>query len=214
MSFVDRINSALRSVPVWVLYVAGAVWPAWLLYLAATGSMGAEPVKALEHELGRLALKALILGLCVTPLRAVVGINLIRFRRAIGVLTFYFVSAHLLVWLVLDVQILSEIWKDILKRPYITVGMGAFLLMVPLAITSNNWSVRKLGPTWRKLHRLVYPAVLLGGVHFIMVGKTWEIDALIYMVVIAMLLGWRIWQAYKKRKRRAQSTTSVSRATT
>ncbi|SEV87288.1 sulfoxide reductase heme-binding subunit YedZ [Aliiroseovarius sediminilitoris] len=194
MTMVDRINTASRKVPVWVLYVAGALWPAWLLYLAATGSMGPEPVKALEQELGRLALKALILGLLVTPLRAVAGINLIRFRRAIGVLTFYFVSVHLLVWLVLDVQILSEIWKDIVKRPYITVGMGAFLLMTPLAITSNNWSVRKLGPKWRKLHRLVYPTVLLGGVHFIMVGKTWEADALMYMAVIVTLLGWRVWQ--------------------
>ena len=198
MPLVDRINTALRKVPVWVLYVAGALWPAWLLYLAATGSMGAEPVKVLEHELGRLALKALIVGLCVSPLRSITGVNLIRFRRAIGVLTFYFVTTHLLVWLVLDVQILSEIWKDILKRPYITVGMGAFLLMVPLAITSNNWSVRKLGPKWRKLHRLVYPIALLGGVHFIMVGKTWEADALMYMAVVVALLGWRVWQATKR----------------
>lgn len=209
MTLVDRINAALRKLPVWVLYVAGALWPLWLLYLAGTGDMGPEPIKPLEHELGRLALQALILGLVVTPLRAMTGVNLIRFRRAIGVLTFYFVSCHLLVWLVLDVQILSEIWKDIVKRPYITVGMAAFLLMTPLAITSNNWSVRRLGPKWRKLHRLVYPTVLLGGVHFIMVGKTWEKDALLYMAVILCLLGWRVAQSYRKRQGRRRSGSTA-----
>ncbi|MCK8485467.1 protein-methionine-sulfoxide reductase heme-binding subunit MsrQ [Aliiroseovarius sp. S2029] len=212
MSLVDRINAAARKMPVWGLYVAGALWPAWLFYLAASGGMGAEPVKALEHELGRLALKALILGLCVTPLRAMTGLNLIRFRRAIGVLTFYFVSVHLLVWLVLDVQILSEIWKDILKRPYITIGMAAFLLMVPLAITSNNWSVRKLGPRWRKLHRLVYPIAILGGVHFVMIGKTWEKDALLYLAIILALLGWRVMQTAKKRRNREHGAQVARRS--
>ncbi|MCK8463519.1 protein-methionine-sulfoxide reductase heme-binding subunit MsrQ [Aliiroseovarius sp. S1339] len=211
MSVTDRINTTLRKVPVWVLYSIGALWPAWLLYQAATGAMGVEPVKALEHELGELGLQALIVGLAITPLRAITGVNLIRFRRAIGVLTFYFISTHLLVWLVLDVQILSEIWKDILKRPYITVGMAAFLLMTPLAITSNNWSVRKLGPSWRKLHRLVYPTVLLGGVHYIMVGKTWEVEPLLYMAVILTLLGWRVTQARKKSKSRRQPSAGASR---
>ncbi|WP_289044247.1 protein-methionine-sulfoxide reductase heme-binding subunit MsrQ [uncultured Aliiroseovarius sp.] len=211
MGVVDRINAASRRVPVWTVYLLGALWPAWLLYLAATGSMGVEPVKALEHELGRLALQALIAGLLVTPVRTITGLNLMRFRRAIGVLTFYFVSTHLLVWLILDVQILSEIWKDILKRPYITVGMAAFVLLLPLAMTSNNWSVRKLGPKWRKLHRLVYPAALLAGVHFVMVGKTWEVDALVYLSLILALLGWRVVQAYKPGKSRRRVTKDASR---
>ena len=211
MAVVDHINTAARKVPVWALYIIGALWPAWLFYQAATGAMGPEPVKTLEHALGELALQALIFGLAITPLRAIAGVNLIRFRRAIGVLTFYFVSAHLLVWLVLDVQILSEIWKDILKRPYITVGMGAFLLMIPLAVTSNNMSVRKLGPKWRKLHKLVYPTVLLGGIHYIMVGKVWESEALIYMAVIVSLLGWRVWEARKKSKKRRSPSNMTNR---
>ena len=211
MNVVDRINTALRKVPIWVLYTIGALWPAWLLYQAATGAMGVEPIKALEHALGELGLQALILGLAITPLRAIAGLNLIRFRRAIGVLTFYFIAAHLLVWLGLDVQILSEIWKDILKRPYITVGMAGFLLMTPLAITSNNWSVRKLGPSWRKLHRLVYPTVILGGVHYVMVGKTWEAEPLVYMAVILTLLGWRVVQARKKSKSRRQPVARATR---
>lgn len=213
MRVSDHINTYARKLPVWVVYAIGLLWPAWLFYLAISGAMGIDPVKALEHELGELALQALIAGLLVTPLRAITGINLIRFRRAVGVLTFYFVATHLLVWLVLDVQILSEIWKDILKRPYITVGMAAFVLMAPLAITSNNWSVRRLGPKWRKLHRLVYPAVVLGGVHYIMVGKTWEVEPLIYMAVILALLGWRAIQALRKRKPRVGNASSESRVT-
>ena len=213
MSVVDRINAGARKLPVWVVYTAGLLWPVWLFYLAVSGAMGIDPVKALEHELGELGLQALIVGLAITPLRAVLGVNLIRFRRAIGVLTFYFVAAHLLVWLVLDVQILSEIWQDILKRPYITVGMGAFILMLPLAITSNNWSVRKLGPRWRKLHKLVYPAAALGGIHYIMVGKTWELESLTYMAVILSLLGWRLYDSRKKQRgRRAQSGNSAKLA--
>jgi len=211
MSVVDRINTVLRKPPVWVLYIGAALWPVWLVYLAATGAMGVEPIKELEHELGELALQTLILGLAVTPLRALTGINLMRFRRAIGVITFYFVSTHLLVWLVLDVQILSEIWQDILKRPYITVGMGAFLLMLPLAATSNNLSVRKLGPRWRKLHRLVYPAALLGGVHYVMLGKTWETEALTYLAIILALLGWRVLNALKKRRLRKSNAANQPR---
>ncbi|MHA6265878.1 protein-methionine-sulfoxide reductase heme-binding subunit MsrQ [Aliiroseovarius sp. CAU 1755] len=213
MTVVDRINGGLRKIPVWTVYTIGALWPAWLFYLAATGAMGVEPIEALEHALGELGLQALILGLLITPLRAVTGINLIRLRRAIGVLTFYFISTHLLVWLVLDVQILSEVWKDILKRPYITVGMAAFLLMTPLAITSNNWSLRKFGPSWRKLHRLVYPTAILGCVHYIMVGKTWELEPLVYLAVVLTLLGWRVLQARKKSKARLQSSARASRVT-
>ncbi len=206
------LNTALRHVPIWLVYLLGTLPPLWFLYLGLTGGLGVEPINALERELGDLALQALVLGLAVTPLRRLVGLNLMKFRRAIGVLTFFrraigvltffYVLAHLLVWLVLDVQILSQIGADILKRPYITVGMGAFGLMLPLALTSNNMSVRKLGPRWRKLHRLVYPAALLGGVHNIMVSKTWQGDSLAWMAVILLLLAWRVADSLQKRRSR------------
>lgn len=195
---VDRVNTLLRRVPIWLIYLVGALPPFWFLYLGLTGGLGPEPINALERELGELALQAVILGLAVTPLRQTIRLNLMKFRRAIGVLTFYYVAAHLLVWLVLDVQILSQILADIVKRPYITVGMGAFLLMLPLAVTSNNLSVRKLGPRWRKLHKLVYPAAVLGGVHYVMVAKTWQVEPMIYLVVILALLGWRGMKSAQK----------------
>ena len=134
----------------------------------------------------------LIAGLAITPLRRVVGLNLIKFRRAIGLLTFYYVVCHLLVWLFLDVQIVSEIWADIIKRPYVTVGMLGFVLMVPLAVTSNNWSVRKLGPRWRSLHKVVYLIAVLGALHFIMLTKGFQLEPLIYMAVILGLLALRL----------------------
>lgn len=188
----DRLNSALRRIPVWLVYIVGALPAPYLLYLAMTGGLGVEPIKELEHELGELALQLLILGLAVTPLRRFVGLNLMKFRRAIGVLSFVYVFLHLLVWLVLDVQIPSQIWADIVKRPHITVGMVGFVMLLPLAVTSNNWSLRKLGVAWRKLHRLVYPAVLLGGVHYMMLVKGLQLEPILYLMVIVGLLATRL----------------------
>ncbi|WP_299779534.1 protein-methionine-sulfoxide reductase heme-binding subunit MsrQ [uncultured Roseobacter sp.] len=192
MTVVDRINAFARRVPTWVLYILYLLPVPWLLYLAQTGGLGREPIKALEHELGEIALQLLIIGLTITPLRRHLGINLLKFRRMFGLLAFTYVSLHLLVWLVLDVGILSQIWADILKRPYITIGMAGFVLLIPLALTSNNWSVRKLGAGWRKLHRLSYVAVLLGGVHYMMLTKTWALEPVIYMAVILGLLALRL----------------------
>lgn len=189
---VGAVNTGLRRVPPWALYILLILPAPWLLYLGATGGLGVEPIKALEHRLGEFALQLAILGLAVTPLRRLVGLNLLKFRRAIGIMTFVYVFLHLLVWLVLDVQILSQIWADIVKRPYITVGMGAFALMVPLVMTSNNWSVRRMGSGWRRLHRLTYPAVLLGGLHYVMLAKGFQIEPLIYLFVIAVLLALRL----------------------
>lgn len=185
---MQRLNQILRRVPVWLLYLVGLLPAPWLFYLALTGGLGVEPIQALEHEYGELALQLLILGLAVSPLKRFTGLNLMRFRRAIGVLTISYAGFHLIVWLVLDVQIPSQIWADIIKRPYITVGMAAFLLMLPLAITSNNASVRRLGPAWRQLHRLVYPAAVLAGLHYVMLAKGFRIEPLIYLLTISGLL--------------------------
>ena len=189
---MDWVNRMVRKVPTWLVYIVGLIPVPLFLYLAQTGGLGREPIKALEHELGELALKLLIVGLAITPLRKLVGLNLIKFRRAIGVLTFTYVALHLLVWLVLDVQVLSQIWADILKRPYITIGMLGFVVMIPLVITSNNWSVKRLGAGWRRLHQLTYLVAILGGIHFIMIAKGIQLEPLIYMAVILGLLAYRL----------------------
>ncbi len=185
---MHKLNQILRRVPVWAVYIAGLVPVPWLFYQGMTGGLGVEPIEALEHEYGELALQLMILGLAVTPLRRLTGLNLMKFRRAIGILTLSYVVCHLLVWLVLDVQDPGQIWADIIKRPYITVGMVAFVLMLPLGITSNNASVRWLGAAWRRLHKLVYPAAILAGLHYVMLVKGFQIVPLIYLFVILALL--------------------------
>ena len=134
----------------------------------------------------------MIAGLIVTPLRRTIGLNLLRFRRAIGVMTFVYALAHLTVWAVLDVQTLSRVWADILRRPYITIGLAGFLSLIPLAATSNNWSLRKLGARWRKLHRLTYAAALLAALHFLWLAKGLQLEPLIYAGVILTLLIYRL----------------------
>ncbi|ATF19764.1 protein-methionine-sulfoxide reductase heme-binding subunit MsrQ [Phaeobacter gallaeciensis] len=189
---MQRINTLLRAVPVWLVYVAGVLPAGVLFYQGLSGALGAEPIKALEHEYGELALQLLVATLAITPLRRLLGLNLMRFRRAIGLLCFFYVSCHLLVWLLLDVQLLGQILADILKRPYITIGMAGFMLMLPLALTSNGISVRRLGARWRPLHRLTYPAAVLGALHYVMLAKGFQLEPLIYMAVILLLLALRL----------------------
>ncbi|MDP4991637.1 MAG: protein-methionine-sulfoxide reductase heme-binding subunit MsrQ [Marivita lacus] len=185
---VDYLNAALRRVPAWVLYILAPMPVLVIFYLGLTGALGIDPAKRIEHELGLWSLWLLIAGLAVTPLRRWVGLNLLKFRRAIGVITFFYLLAHLLTWLVLDVQF-QNVWADIVKRWYITVGMAAFVLMLPLALTSNNWSLRWLGSgTWRKLHMLVYPIAILGSLHFLLLVKGFQWEPILYAAVIAVLL--------------------------
>lgn len=186
------INQALRHVPTWIVYLGGLAWATILFWQGATGQLGVDPVKALEHNYGQAALILLIAGLAVTPLRRLAGLNLLRFRRAIGLTAVFFVLCHVLVWAALDVQALSRVWADIVKRPYITVGMVALALLLPLATTSNNRSVRRLGANWRKLHRLTYPAVFLAAVHFVMLRKGFQIEPLVYAAGCVLLLGLRL----------------------
>jgi len=187
------MNAGLRHVPPALVYLGGALWAAWLFWLGATGGLGAEPINALERAYGDAALKLLVAGLAVTPLRRFVGINLLRFRRAIGLTCFFFVVAHVLVWALLDLQSLARIWEDIVKRPYVTVGMAAFVLLVPLALTSNNLSLRRMGAAaWRRLHKLTYPAAILGALHYLWIAKGFALEPLIYMAAILGLLALRL----------------------
>lgn len=193
MSLVDPINKVARKLPTWPFYAIGLAVPFWYLYLGFTGGLGVEPIKELEHRLGLLGLQVLVATLMVTPLRRFAGLNLLKFRRMLGLTAFYYICAHLLTWLVLDVGNLGAIWADIVKRPYITIGMVGFVLLVPLAITSNNASIRKLGAMgWRRLHMLVYPAVVLGGVHFVMLRKGWQVEPLVYLGLFVLLVGLRL----------------------
>lgn len=189
---VDRFNTLARRIPTAAIYILCALPAPWLFYLGVSGGLGAEPIKALERELGEIALQLVVAGLVITPLRRYLGVNLLKFRRALGLMAFTYVALHLAVWLFLDVQIPAQIWADIIKRPYVTIGMAGLLLMIPLAVTSNTLSVRKLGPRWRKLHKLTYVVAILGAVHFIWLSKGFQLEPLIYLAAVLGLLALRI----------------------
>lgn len=188
---MDKVNAILKRSPSWPLYILAVIPVVWIFWQGLQGRLGVDPTKAVEHQMGEWALWLLIAGLCVTPLQRFAGLRLLKFRRAIGIIAFCYVLVHLLVWLVLDIQFLG-IWKDIVKRPYITIGMAAFVLLIPLVATSNNWSVRRLGALgWRRLHKLTYVCALLGALHFVWLVKGWQLEPFIYLGVVVGLLALR-----------------------
>ncbi|KEO52213.1 protein-methionine-sulfoxide reductase heme-binding subunit MsrQ [Thioclava indica] len=187
------INGALRRVPSWVVYLAGLIPLAWVVYLTFTGGIGVDPVKGIEHRLGKIALWFLVGGLAITPARRWLGLNLIRYRRAIGLLAFFYIALHLSAWAVLDMGMLwSQALADLVKRRYLLLGISAFILLIPLAATSNNASIRKLGRNWRRLHWLVYPAVMLGVVHYLLQMKVISTEGWLWLTAVLALLGLRL----------------------
>ncbi len=186
------------------IYFFGMMPAIWYFYLGFTDQLGADPQNTLERALGLWALRFIVVTLAITPLRPYFGPRLIRYRRTFGLLAFYYAALHVFVYLVLDQGLnVQAILADIVKRPYITVGMLAFLILVPLAVTSNNTMIRKLGgQAWNKLHRLVYVASIAAAVHFLMVVKTWNFEPMLYAFLIAVLLLYRLAKYAKKRARR------------
>lgn len=188
-------NRWARLVPVWAVYAIGFALLALLIFLAASGASGPDPAKSLERELGLRGLQTLIATLCITPLRWW-GINLLKFRRALGLLAFATISLHFTTWMVLDLGLRwDEVLTDLTKRPYIIIGFGGFLALIPLAVTSNTASIRRLGAaTWARLHKLAYPAILAGAVHFVMIGKVYTFQSMLYLVIIVALILARVWK--------------------
>ncbi|NJO23292.1 MAG: protein-methionine-sulfoxide reductase heme-binding subunit MsrQ [Sphingomonadales bacterium] len=194
------------------IYIFGMVPAVWYFYLGLTDQLGADPQNVLERALGLWALRFLIAGLAITPLRRLGGPNLIRYRRAIGLMAFCYAALHLTVYMVLDQGL--DLWAiigDIIKRPYITVGMLAFLILVPLAITSNSAMIRRLsGGAWQKLHRWVYAAAAAAAIHFIMLVKVWPAEPLIYAALVAILLLFR-FGAYLQKRQKPRTVRAASR---
>jgi sulfoxide reductase heme-binding subunit YedZ len=162
-----------------------------LAWGAAAGGLGANPIEAITHETGQWSLRLLLVTLAVTPLRRISGWTLpVRLRRILGLLAFLYVSMHLATYVVLDQCFAwADIGEDLLKRPYITVGFLGFLLLTPLAVTSTNGWVRRLGGRrWKRLHRLAYFAAAAGVLHFLWLVKADLLEPGIYAAVLAALL--------------------------
>lgn len=184
-----------------------AAWLGWQLrneLVLGTGALGADPVAAVEHFLGLWALRLLVLTLAVTPLRQLSGWTvLLRFRRMLGLYAFFYASLHFAAYLVLDLRgYWAQVFTEIAERPYITVGFLAWLLLVPLAATSTQGAMRRLGRAWGRLHRLVYAVAVLAVLHFWWLVKSDIREPAVYAGFVALLLGWRAWRALARPSRR------------
>ncbi len=187
----------------WAIYPLGLLPALWAFWLAANNQLGANPVKAFEHIIGLWALRFLILTLLVTPLRDLFRLNFLPYRRALGLLAFYYVTIHFATYIILDRGLnWPDIIKDVTQRWFIIIGFAAFVLLIPLALTSNQWSIRYLKNTWQSLHRLVYLIALAGCLHFLLSVKSWPPQPLFYSAIIIVLVLWRLirkpYLAYKK----------------
>lgn len=189
----ETINHQARRVPNGALYALGALPFVWLVWMTVNGGLGPDPVKAIEHRAGLWGLQFLIATLAISPLRRI-GLNLAKMRRALGLLSFFYILLHLVTWVVLDMaldggQILQALWK----RPYILIGFGAFFAMVPLALTSNNRAIRRIGPVvWSRLHKLTYAIAVAGIVHYLLLVKVITLQPLIYAAIVVGLLSLRL----------------------
>jgi sulfoxide reductase heme-binding subunit YedZ len=186
---------------------------AWLFYGAATDNLGANPAEYLTRSTGDWTLRFLCLTLAVTPVRVMAGLpTLQRFRRMLGLFTYFYVVLHFLTWAWFDQGFeVAEMAKDIAKRPFILVGFTAFVLLTPLAATSFNRAVKALGARrWQALHRLVYGIAGLAILHFFWMraGKNDFGEVAVYASILAVLLGWRVWNARRKRADRRAAQAS------
>lgn len=190
----QQVNGLLRRVPVWAVWLAGLLPLTLLLWDTLTGGLGIDPVRDIEHRLGRTALYFLIASLAVTPLLRIAGVSLMKFRRALGLLCFTYAGLHVLSWLSMDMSFLwAQMGRDIIKRPYLLLGMTGFALLAALAVTSNNASIRHMGAgAWRRLHKLVYVAAPLVALHWILALKTFPVTPGFWLLVILALLGLRV----------------------
>ena len=173
----------------------------WLVYGTFTGGLGVNPVEYITNHTGIWTLRFLVATIAITPIRWLTKWNaIIQFRRMIGLFAFFYSVQHFSIYFVLDRSLMFDgLWEDIVKRPYITVGFTALVLMIPLAVTSTKGWIRRLGgKRWNLLHRLVYASALLGALHYIWKVKLDVTNPLIYAAVIVVLLGWRLIKAYQK----------------
>ena len=195
--------------------VVGALVPlVFIVRDAFADRLGANPVETIEHRTGDWTIWLLLATLAVTPLRRLTGWNgLIRYRRTLGLLAFSYVCLHFLTYLVIDQGFpiqgltLTYVWDDIVKRPYITVGFTAFVLLIPIAWTSTKGWIRRLGRRWTTLHQLVYVAAALGVLHYMWLIKGDRPRPVYHALVLVALLGARVW-----RVRAARRSPDVPRA--
>lgn len=195
----------------WMVYVAGLLPAALYFWQGATGRLGPDPIRAFELILGLWGLRFLVLTLGVTFVRDRFGINLIAYRRALGLLCFYYVAFHFTVYLVLDKALdVFAVLEDVAKRPFIMFGMAGLAMLVPLALTSNRLSITKLGKRWTTLHRLVYLIAALAILHYVLAHKVFSVEQLVYIALIIGMMLHRSFRSVLRAKRSARERSPIS----
>lgn len=180
-----------------VVFVLALIPAALLVRAGLTGTLGVNPAETLQLETGVWALRFLLLTLVITPVRRITGWNrIIQYRRMLGLFAFFYASCHFLTYLVLDQFFaVDSILKDIVKRPFITFGVLAYALMIPLALTSTKGWIRRLGKRWQLLHRLIYVSAIAGAVHYLWKVKLAAGPPVYYAIGVGILLSFRVaWQ--------------------
>lgn len=199
MHLVTYAKTAVHLAALAPLAILG--WQMWQVATTGNDALGPDPVAEVEHRLGLWALRLLLVTLAVTPLRQLTGWNaLARFRRMLGLYAFAYATLHFAAYLGLDLRgYWTLVFEDIAKRPYITVGFLAWLLLVPLAITSTSGWMRRLGRRWLRLHQVVYAVAVLAVLHFWWLVKSDLREPALYAGILALLLGWRLWRRLRAR---------------
>jgi methionine sulfoxide reductase heme-binding subunit len=206
------LNSILTSKWTKVVVFSASLLPlALLVWRGLNNDLSADPIAYITHRTGDWTLRFLVITLAITPLRKILRLpQLIRFRRMMGLMAFFYVCLHFTTWIWLDKSFVwCEMWKDVLKRPFITVGFTGFVLLIPLAVTSTaGWIRRMGGKRWQMLHRLVYVTAVLGVIHYYWLVKSDVRKPLIYGFLVGILLAWRLG-AWLIGRRGKAGTTSV-----
>jgi sulfoxide reductase heme-binding subunit YedZ len=197
-----------------VVFLAALEPFGWLVYNAFFGDLGVNPVETITNQTGIWTLRFVVLTLALTPLRYVTGFNpFALFRRMLGLFAFFYGSLHFMTYFILDHSLeFLGVWEDVVKRPYITAGFTAFVLMIPLALTSTQGWIRRLGgKRWNLLHRLVYITAMGGVLHYFWKVKLDTTNPLYYAAVVGVLLGARVWQRARKASAKAPARVPVQR---
>ena len=207
------VRVLIRFLPVSLLYCILLIPIPVYFYWGVVNKLGPDPLRFLEHKYGELGLVFLLITLSISPLLRYAKINLMKFRRCVGLVAFYYIVSHICVYFFLDIGLsIDLLLSDLQKRYYIIAGFFAFITLIPLALTSNNFSLRKLNiRTWNKIHSFVYVAIILSIFHFILMSKTWTGELYFYTLVTVIILALKLKRTKIYKKLSTYSNADISK---
>ena len=208
-----KFRAIFKHLPVSLLYLILLIPIPLYFYWGVANQLGPDPLRFLEHKYGELGLVFLLITLSISPLLIFAKINLMKFRRCVGLVAFYYVISHICVYFFLDIGLSMDLLlSDLQKRYYIIAGFLAFITLIPLALTSNNFSLRKLNiRIWNKIHSFVYVAIILSIFHFILMSKTWTGELYFYTLVTVIILALKLKRTKIYKKLSTYSNAGISK---